>query len=105
MENEWRKEMCSIRDSIFYCENCTAENFFDIELVRQKRAINPCWGCGRALENPARMRLGSEYDPHLVVLSPGTQLFAHHLESDMYNFSRVLAEVNKHPLVLRNLSS
>src|ERR1700753_3294096 len=27
MENEWRREMCTIRDSIFECE-CGAENFF-----------------------------------------------------------------------------
>jgi DNA-binding helix-hairpin-helix protein with protein kinase domain len=105
MENEWRKEMCIIRDSIFHCERCTAENFFDLDLARQKKPINPCWGCGRTLENPPRMRLGGEYDARLVVLSPGTQLFPHHLEGDTYNFSRALAEVTGNPHGLRNLSA
>lgn len=105
MENEWRKEMCAIRDAIFYCERCTAENFFDLDRARQKQPVNPCWGCGRALETPPRMRLGGELDPFLVVLSRGVQLFPHHLERDPYNFSRPLAEVTSNPLGLRNLSS
>jgi len=104
MENEWRKEMCALRDSIFYCSACTAENFFDIELVRQKRAIPPCWSCGKALETPPRMRLGTDADPHLLVLSPGVQLFPHHLEADTYNFTRVLGEVTTAPPGLHNLS-
>lgn len=105
MENEWRKEMGAIRDAIFYCERCTAENFFDIERARQKLPVNPCWGCGRALEAPPRMRLGGEHDPFLVVLSRGAQLFPHHLERDTYNFGRALAEVTANPFGLRNLSA
>jgi DNA-binding helix-hairpin-helix protein with protein kinase domain len=104
MENEWRKEMCALRDSIFYCIHCTAENFFDLELVRQKKPMNPCWSCGRTLEVPPRMRLGADFDPHLLVLSPGAQLFPHHIEGDTYNFSRVLGEVINSPFGLRNLS-
>jgi DNA-binding helix-hairpin-helix protein with protein kinase domain len=104
MENEWRKEMCVIRDAIFQCEACTAENFYDIEKARQKQPLNPCWGCNRTLETPPRMRLGGEYDPHLVVLGRGTQLFAHHLERDTYNFARPLAEVTANPFGLRNRS-
>jgi len=105
MENEWRKEMCAIRDAIFYCERCTAENFFDLERARQKQSVNPCWGCGRALETPPRMRLGGEHDPLLVVLSRGAQLFPHHLERDTYNFARPLAVVTANPFGMRNLSS
>ena len=104
MENEWRKEMCALRDSIFHCENCTAESFFDLELVRQKVPAKPCWGCGKVLPNPPRMRLGTDFDPQLVVLSSGAQLFPHHLERDTYNFANVLAEVGINPLGLRNLS-
>jgi len=105
MENEWRKEMSDIRDSIFHCDGCTAENFFDVELVRQKKSMNPCWSCGRRLENPPRMRVGSDFDPQLVVLSAGAQLFPHHLEGDAYNFGRSLGEVTTGPLALHNLSS
>jgi DNA-binding helix-hairpin-helix protein with protein kinase domain len=105
MENEWRKEMCTLRDSIFLCKNCGAENFYDLDLARLKKPMNPCWGCGAALTNPPRMRLGGAFDPQLVVLSPGAQLFAHHLEGDIYNFERPLAQVTESPFGLRNTSS
>lgn len=105
MENEWRKEMCAVRDAIYYCENCTAENFYDLDRARQKQPMNPCWGCGRVLKTPPRMRLGVDHDPPVVVLSRGTQLFPHHLERDTYNFSQALAEVSANPFGLRNLSN
>jgi eukaryotic-like serine/threonine-protein kinase len=105
MENEWRKEMCALRDAIFLCPQCGAENFFDLELLRQKKSLNPCWGCQSMLVTPPRMRMGAAYGSHLVMLSPGAQLFAHHLEGDAYNFGSALAEVVAGPLGLRNLSS
>jgi eukaryotic-like serine/threonine-protein kinase len=105
MENEWRKEMCALRDAIFLCPRCGAENFFDLELLRQKKSLNPCWGCQSMLGTPPRMRMGAAYGSQLVVLSPGAQLFAHHLEGDAYNFASPLAEVVGGPLGLRNLSS
>jgi DNA-binding helix-hairpin-helix protein with protein kinase domain len=104
MENEWRKEMCALRDAIFYCPSCGAENFFDLERVRQKKALGPCRGCHLALDNPPRMRLGAANGSQLVTLRRGTQLFAHHLEGDMYNFANPLAEVVINPLGLKNLS-
>jgi len=97
--------MCAMRDAIFYCDGCTAENFYDLDRARQKQPINPCWSCGRALETPPRMRLGGDHDSHLVVLSRGARLFPHHLERDTYNFSRTLGEVTANPFGLRNLSS
>jgi hypothetical protein len=105
MENEWRKEMCALRDAIFLCPHCDAENFFDLELLRQTKSLNPCWGCQSVLGTPPRMRMGAAYGSHLVMLSPGAQLFAHHLEGDAYNFGSPLAEVVAGPLGLRNLSS
>jgi hypothetical protein len=97
--------MCALRDSIFNCPQCGAENFFDLEALRQKKALQPCWGCGGVLANPPRMRFGAAYGAQLVMLSPGAQLFAHHLEGDTYNFDRPLAEVIAQPLGLKNLSS
>jgi hypothetical protein len=105
MENEWRKEMCALRDAIFLCRHCGAENFFDLELLRQKKSLDPCWGCQAMQGTPPRMRMGAAYGSHLVMLSPGVQLFAHHLEGDAYNFGSPLAEVVGGPLGLRNLSS
>jgi eukaryotic-like serine/threonine-protein kinase len=104
MENEWRKEMSALRDSIFHCPYCGAENFFDLELVRQRKTLDPCWGCRSPLGNPPRMRVGAGQGSHLVMLSRGAQLFAHHLEGDTYNFGAPLAEVISNPLGLKNLS-
>jgi DNA-binding helix-hairpin-helix protein with protein kinase domain len=104
MENEWRKEMCALRDAIFYCPSCGAENFFDLELARQKKALGPCRGCHLALGNPPRMRLRAANGSQLVTLRRGAQLFAHHLEGDLYNFENPLAEVVTSPLGLKNLS-
>jgi DNA-binding helix-hairpin-helix protein with protein kinase domain len=104
MENEWRKEMCALRDAIFPCPQCGAENFFDLEVLRQRKALDPCWGCRSVLSNPPRMRMSAAYGAQLIMLSPGVQLFAHHLEGDMYNFGKPLAEVIAQPPGLKNLS-
>jgi eukaryotic-like serine/threonine-protein kinase len=96
--------MCALRDAIFHCPYCGAENFFDLELLRQKRALEPCWGCRSVLGNPPRMRVGAAYGSQLVMLSPGAQFFAHHLEGDAYNFGSPLAEVVANPLGLKNLT-
>jgi DNA-binding helix-hairpin-helix protein with protein kinase domain len=104
-ENEWRKEMCALRDAIFYCPSCGAENFFDLELARQKKALSPCRGCHLTLGNPPRMRLRAANGSRLVTLCRGARLFAHHLEGDLYNFENPLAEVVTDPLGLKNLSS
>jgi serine/threonine protein kinase len=106
MENEWRKEMCRLRDAIFYCPQCTAENFMDIDLLRRKVNLNPCWSCEKQLAPPPRMRIAAlHHDPSLVALSSGVRLYPHHLEGDTYNFSTPLAEVTGNPLGLKNLSS
>ena len=106
MENEWRQEMCSLRDSIVYCPRCGAENFFDLSLVRQNRDLSPCWACHAPVATPPRMRVGGGGNSaQLVVLNRGTRLFPHHLEGDAYNFLAPLAEVAEPPLSLRNLSN
>jgi DNA-binding helix-hairpin-helix protein with protein kinase domain len=104
MDNDWRKEFARLKDSVFYCAGCTAENFFDIDRLRASGSLAPCWACGRAVTPPPRMRIGHSKDFHLVMLSPGAQLFPHHLEGDTYNFSPPLAEVVSSPFGLKNLS-
>jgi eukaryotic-like serine/threonine-protein kinase len=104
MENEWRREMCTLRDSIFECQ-CGAENFFDIARAKQKLPLDPCWECGRTLPFPPRMRVGGQHDAKLIMLSPGVRLFPHHTEADTYNFRSPIAEVVSNPLGLRNLSN
>ena len=104
MENEWRKEMCALRDAIFHCPHCGAENFFDLELLRQKKTLDPCWGCRSALGNPPRMRVGAAYGSQLVMLSPGAQLFAHHLEGDTYNFGESAGRGRRRPAGAEEIS-
>jgi hypothetical protein len=82
MENQWRKELCPTRDAIFYCPRRTAENVLDIDRIKRKTDLDPCWSCQDRLHAPARMRVGGPHDPHLFVLSAGAQLFAHHLGGD-----------------------
>jgi DNA-binding helix-hairpin-helix protein with protein kinase domain len=104
MDKEWCREMSVLRDSIFECRNCEAENFFNLDRVKKKQPLEACWSCGRAPELPSRMRITGAHGARLVVLSRGTQLFPHHLNGDEYNFSTVLAEVAVNPLGLKNLS-
>lgn len=104
MENEWRKELSAMADSIFLCPSCSAENFFDVELLRSGGGPGKCWSCEKLLSNPPRMRLGKQRDFRLVVLSNGTRLYPHHLNGDVYNFNHVLAEVIGKSEGLRNLS-
>jgi hypothetical protein len=96
--------MCRLRDSIFHC-SCGNENFFDIDRMQREGGMTAsCWSCRAPLKLPARMRIGST----IVMLDPGSQLFAHHLDGPM-NFNKPLAEVVRHPadarlLGLRNLT-
>ncbi len=105
MDKEWCKEMSSLRDSIFECRYCEAENFFNLDRVKRKQALDACWACGRIPELPARMRISGAHGARLVMISKGAQLFPHHLDGDENNFTAVLAEVINSPLALRNRSS
>jgi hypothetical protein len=105
MDKEWCREMSMLRDSIFECSHCEAENFFNLDRVKMKQPLDPCWSCGRVPQLPARMRISGPHGARLVMLSRGAQLFPHHLGGEEYNFSSVLAEVSAHPRGLKNLSS
>ena len=50
------------------------------------------------------MRISQSNDAMFFMLTPGTQLFPHHLEGDSYNFFSPLAQVVDKPLGLKNLS-
>jgi eukaryotic-like serine/threonine-protein kinase len=104
MDNTWRKEMCRLRDSIYPCAPCGAELFFDIDYLRSAGALPPCWACQRVPSLPPRMRIGDVRNAAVVVLSPGAQLFPHHLSGDAYNFTTPIAEVMGNPLGLINRS-
>jgi eukaryotic-like serine/threonine-protein kinase len=104
MDKEWRREMISLRDSMYECPDCEAENFFNIDRVRRKQPQDACWSCGRVPKLPPRMRISGKHEPILVVLGKGAQLYPHHLEGDEYNFTTPFAGVVMNPLSLKNLS-
>lgn len=100
-ENEWRRTMCRLRDAIFNCHQCGAENFYDVQHLRESGGTpRPRWCCRAPVQLPARMRLGNE----VIVLTPGTQLFPHHIEERLYQFTPPMADVVANPLGLRNRS-
>jgi len=97
-EGEWRAAMVRLRDSVFYCGRCGAENFYD--------AGSTCWACRSQINLPYRLRVGRS----IVMLNHDTQLFPHHIDEQKANdFSHSVAEVARHPQRpeiwgLRNLS-
>lgn len=107
-EGEWRPAMIRLRDSIIYCPNCSAENFYDTDVMKATGGKPPsCWSCNREVKLPFRIRIGK----NIIMLNSDTKLFPHHLdEQKNYDFSVTMAEVNQHPKNpsiwgLKNLSS
>jgi DNA-binding helix-hairpin-helix protein with protein kinase domain len=102
-EGEWRAAMIRLRDSIVYCHQCGAENFYD----RETAHAGICWSCQRRYRMPFRIRIGR----HVVTLNHDTRLYPHHLDEQRpYDFSAPAAEVSRHPQQperwgLRNLST
>ncbi|MBN1920129.1 MAG: serine/threonine protein kinase [Anaerolineae bacterium] len=106
-ESEWRGAMTQLRDAIFYCGHCGAENFYDADVLRVAGKLQPCWACGNEVVLPPRIRIGKQ----LVMLNHTTQLFPHHVnDARMYDFDVPVAEIVQNPhdpgvWGLKNLSS
>lgn len=94
-ESEWRYAMVRLSDSIFYCEHCGVENFYDRDaLTTSNGRAGRCWSCNYPLAVPPRIRL----DQEIVMLNHDTMLYPHHLDPDRrYDFSEPLAEIVQHP--------
>jgi len=97
-ESQWRSAMVRLRDAIFYCDNCGAENFYDEAHIKATGGkTGTCWHCKHHLRLPPRMRFE---DRHAVMLNRDTQLYPFHLrrgEDVPYDFSEKVAEVTCHP--------
>jgi DNA-binding helix-hairpin-helix protein with protein kinase domain len=92
-ESEWKGATIRLRDSVFHCAACSAENFFDDAASTNPRTRN-CWHCKRPLQSPVRIRLGKQ----VVMLNRDTKLYPHHVRpASMYDFSTPIAEVTRHP--------
>jgi eukaryotic-like serine/threonine-protein kinase len=108
LENEWRTAMIRLRDSIFYCPHCDAQNFYDVDALRQSSGRpTPCWKCKKVVQLPFRIRIGD----NIIMLNRDTKLFPHHINTQRkWDFSQPVAEVTRHPtdptlLGLINLSN
>ena len=94
--SQWTSEMIRLRDSIFYCQLCGAENFCDPDFVDDSGGnATGCWGCSSPHRLPPRMRIDGK---DVVMLNHDTLLYPHHLDAECsYNFRAPVAEVTQHP--------
>jgi serine/threonine protein kinase len=94
-ESEWRTVLTRMRDQIFYCNHCGAENFLSDEGDLPGPARDQeCWACHKAMSPPLRLRLGH----HVVILNQDTVLYAHHVDANRRNdYSQIMAEMVPHP--------
>ena len=107
-ETEWRAAMVQLRDVLVYCGSCHMENFLPLKDggVMMTRAIT-CWKCQRQVIPPFCLQVEKAW----VALNHDTELYPHHIDAQaLYDFSRPVASVQKHPQDpsrwgLRNLSS
>ena len=97
-ESEWRTALVRLRDSILYCTQCRAENFYDAEALRATRQPPVCWACGQSVPLPPRLRIQQNGEASVIILNHDTQLFPHHIDSNRpYDFSTPVAAVTQHP--------
>lgn len=106
-ENEWRSAMIKLRDSIFYCPHCKAQNFYDVDHLKKTGGTPAlCWQCKKPVRLPYRIRAGNE----IIMLNNDSKLFPHHIDPrQKWDFSHPVAEINQHPTLanqwgLRNIS-
>lgn len=93
-ESEWRSAMVQLRDAIFYCARCGAENFYDGEMLRTAGKLSPCWACASELLLPPRIRIGKQ----LIMLNHDTRLYPHHVDDTrLYDFGTPIAEIVQNP--------
>lgn len=94
-ENEWRTALVRLRDSIFYCPHCKAQNFYDVEALKLSGGKPaPCWQCKCQVQLPFRIRIGD----NVIMLNQDTKLYPHHINTQTrWDFSQPVAEVTRHP--------
>ncbi|GIV78133.1 MAG: hypothetical protein KatS3mg050_2527 [Litorilinea sp.] len=101
-ESEWRAALVRLRDAIFPCSHCGAENFYDGRRL-QGAGGGVCWSCGQGLRLPPRIRIGGPRPTAgggmaTVVLNHDTRLFPHHVDPERaFDFQDPVAAVVQHP--------
>jgi hypothetical protein len=93
-ETEWKLAMVRLRDSIAYCGACGAQNFLDLYSAPSERPPEvSCWACGGHVAPPFRLRFKGD----VVLLNHDTELYAHHVLDQRFEFEQPLARVEPHP--------
>jgi DNA-binding helix-hairpin-helix protein with protein kinase domain len=106
-EGEWQRLFLQIKDGIFPCTQCRAENFSD-----ESCASPHCWHCGRPLRIPPRLTLWQTAGRYPLVLNLGTKIRLRHIHplAPDEDLPLVIGEVVPHPGIpgsagIRNYSS
>ncbi|WP_415310008.1 protein kinase domain-containing protein [Candidatus Nitrosocosmicus sp. FF01] len=125
-ETEWQIALLELRDSMYYCRKCGSENFLDpsfretlglskssTNLVNQDNLsstilqnlncfknnddVTTCW-------NPTCKNINHKImyilidERKMIVLNHDTRLFLHHVDFSLgYDFTRIVAQITKHP--------
>jgi DNA-binding helix-hairpin-helix protein with protein kinase domain len=92
-ETMWKREMARLRDAVFHCEHCSAENY-----AAGSEDPQPCWNCHNAVKPRAVLALPSPLVPGgvEVCLESGVALYPHHLSGRVYDFQEPSARVSPH---------
>lgn len=90
VENQWKRAMFHLKDSLMICPYCGAEVFYKDEAALGVQPI--CWCCHHSAEYPLVLRIEQE----AVVLKSNTVIYEHHLKGN-FNFNVPILEVSKHP--------
>jgi eukaryotic-like serine/threonine-protein kinase len=89
---EWVAALSRLRDTMFHCSHCGAENFYDQDAVARSGGLaNPCWHCKQIPPLPPRLRLQGDC---VVLLDAGVRLFPSHLGVSA-DYAHVLAEAER----------
>ena len=93
-ESVWQSAFIKLRDSIVFCQRCGCENFHDPNEIRKPGSIHQkCWNCAESLTLPPVIRM----ENLRVMLNYNTRLYPYHINPRSYDFSKPIAEINKHP--------
>ena len=94
MKGEWRGVLSRLRDAIFFCDQCSHQNFYDQESLNSASIAAVCPFCKKLPRLPYHLRLGKT----VIMLTHQAKLFPHHLDDHQpYDFTKPVAEVVQHP--------
>ena len=114
-ESVWQGDMIRLHDSIFQCDVCGEQVFYDPDELQARKSLKLCWKCNSVPKLPWRLRLANKsldiyVGSSVTVLNLGSRLYDHHVDQDMtFRFDDPVAEVVPHPgkpsiMGLKNLS-